>query len=324
MNNRASAQGVRTETTQTLPILQARFSPMTLTPIESSIITTDQDAFVASINIYDEQDIDVPSRDTITTYVVQSGDTLSEIADRFNVSTNTIRWANSIPPKATVRVGQSLVILPITGVKHIVVKGDTIAAIAKKYKADIDEVASYNNIEKNERLTTGTTIIVPDGDITFSSPKITKNTSPEKTKGGKSTDSLYKKTMAKISGNTKDSSAAQGYFIKPMRGIKTQGFHGPYNAVDIGAPVGTTIVAAADGVVLVAKASGYNGGYGGLTIIQHDNGSQSLYAHQSSISVEAGQRVSQGQKIGESGNTGRSTGPHLHLEFRGIKTPILY
>jgi hypothetical protein len=73
INNRASAQGIRTETIQTLPILQARFSPMTLTPIESSTITTDQDAFVVSINIYDEQDIDVPSRDTITTYIVQSG-----------------------------------------------------------------------------------------------------------------------------------------------------------------------------------------------------------------------------------------------------------
>jgi murein DD-endopeptidase MepM/ murein hydrolase activator NlpD len=88
--------------------------------------------------------------------------------------------------------------------------------------------------------------------------------------------------------------------------------------------VGTTIVASAGGTVVLAKLSGWNGGYGGLTIIQHDNGSQTLYAHQSKITVASGQKVSQGQKIGEVGNTGRSSGPHLHLEFRGIKNPDLY
>ena len=130
--------------------------------------------------------------------------------------------------------------------------------------------------------------------------------------------------MANKVGQNKTKSAPSGYFIKPTKGIKTQGFHGPYNALDIGAPVGTTIVASAGGTVVLAKLSGWNGGYGGLTIIQHDNGSQTLYAHQSKITVASGQKVSQGQKIGEVGNTGRSSGPHLHLEFRGIKNPDLY
>jgi murein DD-endopeptidase MepM/ murein hydrolase activator NlpD len=255
----------------------------------------------------------VPESDTISTYVVTDGDSIGSIASKFGVSTNTIRWANNLGAKGVIKEGQSLVILPVTGVKHKVTKGDTIASLAKKYKADASEIADFNGMETTDGLKAGETIVIPDGDGTILAEK----------QADKKKDSLKKESKQK--GRIIVDTSGSGYFIRPMRGIKTQGFHGPYNAVDIGAPVGTPIAAAADGVVITTKSpSGWNGGYGGLTIIKHDNGSQSLYAHQSRIDVTSGQTVKQGEQIGLSGNTGRSSGPHLHLEFRGIKTPVLY
>lgn len=303
-----SASVSRSETLQTLPILQAKLSPMLLTSVGGPEPVTDDDVLSPSFSFYDLENVFVPERETVTTYTVQRGDTISAIAEEFGVSTNTIRWANNIPAKGTISVGQKLTILPITGVRHKVQRGDTISGIAKKYKADANEIADYNSLENGQGLIIGTTIIVPDGEITYSQAQIA--TVAQKTGTGKQVITKQ--------------SAPSGYFIRPVKGIKTQGFHGPFNAVDIGAPVGTPIVASAAGVVVVAKPSGWNGGYGGLTIIQHDNGSQSLYAHQSKIFVSVGDQVSQGEHIGNVGNTGRSTGPHLHLEYRGIKTPILY
>lgn len=256
----------------------------------------------------------VPETSDISTYTVTDGDTISSIASKFGVSTNTIRWANNLGPKGTLKTGQSLVILPVTGVKHKVAKGDTIASLAKKYRADARDIAEFNGMETTDGIKVGEIIIIPDGDGSILAEK----------QAEKKTDSKAKnpKTKGRI---TVDTTGGNSGFIRPMRGIKTQGFHGPYNAVDIGAPVGTPIVAAADGVVVTTKSpSGWNGGYGGLTIIKHSNGSQSLYAHQSRIDVSPGDTVQQGEQIGLSGNTGRSTGPHLHLEFRGIKTPVLY
>jgi len=118
------------------------------------------------------------------------------------------------------------------------------------------------------------------------------------------------------------------YFIRPVDGVVTQRGHGPFLAWDIANKVGTPVYAMADGIVVISKSSGWNGGYGQYIVIKHENKTQTLYAHLSENSVVAGQRVTQGQKIGELGNTGRSTGPHLHFEVRGdpnpVPTPILY
>ncbi len=322
----AHAGNARVESIQTLPILQARLSPMMLTSVGGPDPITDEDSLTNQNGLYDLDNIDVPSNDQISTYVVQSGDSISEIADRYDVSINTIRWANNIPKNQGVKVGQKLVILPITGLRHKVAKGDTIASIAKKYKADVKDIESYNNLDSNEDLIAGTMIIIPDGELAITQTQIATIKAKS---GGKSTDAQYKSALVKISkNNTTD--VNDGYYARPVQTNggnirKTQGYHGPYNGVDIGAPIGTPIYAMADGVVILARVSGYNGGYGGITIIQHDNGTQTVYAHQSAINVEAGQQVNKGQMIGKVGNTGRSSGPHLHFEIRGVsKTPVLY
>ncbi|MEK7135159.1 MAG: M23 family metallopeptidase, partial [Patescibacteria group bacterium] len=108
----------------------------------------------------------------------------------------------------------------------------------------------------------------------------------------------------------------------PIRGgLKSQGIHG-HNGVDLAAPVGTPIVASADGKVILSRTGGYNGGYGTYVVISHANGTQSLYAHMSANNVAVGEVVSQGQVIGAIGMTGKTTGPHIHFEIRGARNPF--
>ena len=112
-------------------------------------------------------------------------------------------------------------------------------------------------------------------------------------------------------------------FVPPLPGSHvSQRLHGA-NAVDFAHPVGGTVLAAASGTVIVAKGRGsYSGGYGNYIVINHSNGVQTLYAHLSAVEVTAGQVVTQGQEIAKSGNTGKTTGPHLHFEVRGAKNPF--
>jgi LysM repeat protein len=241
-----------------------------------------------------------PSSDQISIYVVREGDTISQIAHMFNVTANTIRWNNDLSGSG-IRPGQTLVILPISGVKHMVNKGDTLASIAKKYKADIDEIAAYNGLPKNSPLALGSTIIVPDGEIS-SSPS-----SGSSSIGGKIVSGLKEFV---------------GYYLRPITGgKKTQGIHG-HNGVDLAAQAGTPIMAAADGQVIISKMGGWNGGYGNYVVIKHNNGTQTLYAHNLSNTVVVGETVKQGQVIGHMGATGKATGVHLHFEIRGAKNPF--
>ncbi len=311
---KVQADSPKGETLQNLPILQSRLSPMLLAEVQNTDPITDEDSLTAPFFLYDEENIVLPERETITTYVVKSGDTISDIADQFGVSINTIRWANDIPVKSTVRVGEKLAILPITGLRHKVTKGDTLASIAKRYKSDPEDIASFNGLESGEKLTVGGYIIVPDGEMNIPTEKI-------KSKPTKSSSS------APVSSPV-TTTPSSGYYSKPVAGgILTQGYHDRYHALDISLPrgqaMGAPILAAAPGTVIVAKSSGFNGGYGEMIIVQHDNGTQTLYAHLSSVKVSVGQQVDRGQVIGGMGSTGRSTGPHLHFEVRGAKTPMM-
>lgn len=233
----------------------------------------------------------------ISVYIVRTGDNISEIADMFGVSVNTIMWANDLKSK-TLKVGQELVILPISGVKHTVKSGDTLQTIAKKYKADLEDVLSYNNIPAGAKLVVGDTIIIPDGVI----------------------NAVQTTTAVKVS--VQQTTVASGYYLRPISGgRKSQGGHGN-NGVDLAAPVGTPIVAAADGKVILSRTSGYNGGYGTYVVISHSNGTQSLYAHMSANNVNVGDVVKQGDVIGAIGMTGKTTGPHIHFEIRGARNPF--
>ena len=112
--------------------------------------------------------------DRISVHVVRPGDTLSEIADMFGVSVNTIIWANNLKSAGDVHVGNTLAILPISGVEHTVVKGDTLKSIAKKYNGDTNEIAQYNGLDPATLLSVGSTLIIPGGDITPPASKAKK------------------------------------------------------------------------------------------------------------------------------------------------------
>ncbi len=243
----------------------------------------------------------------ISVYTVREGDSLSKIAELFNVSVNTIIWANDLNKNSSISEGQVLIILPISGIKYTVKKGDTIKGIALKYKANLDELLQYNDITLSTNLRVGDAIIIPDAESTVvETPKLAKNT---------------KTTTNKV--HDADGPFYPGYYIRPIEGgRKSQGLHG-YNAVDLAAPAGTIIRASASGTVIASMKNGaWNGGYGNYVIISHKNGTQTLYAHTQKNFVSVGDYVEQGQMIAKVGNTGKSTGNHVHFEIRGAKNPF--
>jgi murein DD-endopeptidase MepM/ murein hydrolase activator NlpD len=284
-------------TSASMPLLQGSHNPNPQLAVAYSSSIVDGVALRSDSNPIAEE-ARKASSDQISVYVVREGDTLSTIAEMFQVSANTIRWANNMTGKSTIHPGQSLVILPVTGIKYTVKKGDTVKSIATKYKGDIDEILSYNGLEAGVTLAVGTEIIIPDGEIA----------APAGSAGGKA--------LARYSGPS-----YAGYYLKPVAGVKTQGLHG-HNGVDLGAPTGTPVWASAAGQVIIALSSGWNGGYGEYVVVKHSNGTQTLYAHLSRVSVSVGQTVGQGDVIGAVGSTGRSTGAHLHFEVRGAANPF--
>jgi LysM repeat protein len=286
-------------------------------PLLTSTTNFDSSAAVGGADIMDDGEALVSENgpsgtqadmtDTVNTgqiskYTVRKGDSLGSIAKMYGVTTNTIIWANDITSNS-VKEGQSLIILPVSGTLHTVVKGDTLKSIANKYKADIGEISQFNGLTSDSILAAGDIVIIPDGEGTT------------KVSGRARTAVVKGKGTSRYLGD--GGPEYPGYYVRPIAGgVKTQGLHG-YNAIDIGIPVGTILHAAAAGQVIIARTSGWNGGYGKYVVISHYNGTQTVYGHMSQVNVNEGDTVYQGQVIGLTGNTGNSTGPHLHFEVRG-------
>lgn len=287
------------------PLLNASRNPDPQRAIGGGDISFDEGALVSAGPV-GEDEIHASKAGTgeISVYVVREGDALSQIAEMYGVTTNTILWANDLESAKDIHAGDSLVILPIVGVKHTVAKGETLGSIVKKYGADLDEVLKYNSLSSVDDLAVGNELIIPGGEIHVA--KAVAAVKPTKTTGAK---------------------ASGAGLINPAPGsIKTQGIHG-YNGVDLASKGAAhiPIVAAAAGKVIVSKSSGWNGGYGQYIVIKHSNGTQTLYGHLSKNLVALGDYVDQGQQIGVMGNTGQvsgATGVHLHFEVRGGVNPF--
>ncbi len=284
-------------------LLAAQKNPDPLGGRGGAELLVDENALVSTGPI-GEDEIALASTNSgeIRVYTVRAGDSLSMIAEMFNVTTNTIMWANDLTRATAIQPGDTLVILPIAGVRHIVKSGDTIESIAKKYEGNVEEILSYNQLASAEGLAAGDTLIIPGGAM-HSAPARGNiaGASPVKSSGG--------------------NSVGAGLSHPAPGSVKSQGIHG-YNAVDLAGSNGSAIRAAAAGEVIVAKSSGWNGGYGNYVVIKHANGVQTLYAHLSSLNIGVGSYVEQGETIGGMGNTGRSTGTHLHFEVRGGRNPF--
>lgn len=246
-----------------------------------------------------------PNSDQISIYIVRQGDSLSQIAEMFGVSINTILWANDLARGEAIKPGQTLVILPVTGLQYAIKESDTIESIAKKYSGDADEIIEFNGLKPKEKLIAGTVIVIPSGELN----------QPASTAKPAGSGTAIKPKSSSVP-------SYSGYYIRPIdAGRRSQGLHG-YNAVDLANSCGTPIMASASGDVIIARNSGWNAGYGNYVVVSHPNGTQTLYAHLSSVIVSAGWHVVQGQVIGYVGTTGRSTGCHVHFEIRGAKNPF--
>lgn len=238
--------------------------------------------------IIEGEGADAKSEGGVLEYLVESDDTIDSIARKFNISINTIMWANDLTSK-TVKVGQSLTILPVDGVVHLVKDGDTISNIAKKYKGKTDEIIALNSLSGENDIYIGDMIIVPGGIIAPAVKKPIDTGIP----------------------------LASSYFISPTSGKITQGLHGALrNAIDVANACGTPIVASAGGKV---QRVGWDSIGGNRITILHPNGVVTYYGHFSAMTVVSGQTVSAGEIIGYMGKTGYATGCHVHFEVRGAK-----
>lgn len=237
----------------------------------------------------------------ILDYEVLDGETLSQIADKFNLNVDTILWANGLDnDKVPIKAGQTLKIPPVDGVVHKVKKGETVYSIAKKYETSPQGLVDYpfNTFTNDETfaLAVGQVLMVPDG--------IMPNVQPVSPR-------VY---LANVLTPDAGSVSATGGFVWPASGRITQGYRWYHKAIDIANKSGGSILAADSGVVVAASWD--NSGYGNRVVVDHGNGYKTLYAHMSRFSVVVGQHVNQGDRLGDMGSTGRSTGTHLHFEIR--------
>ncbi|MBI2190130.1 MAG: M23 family metallopeptidase [Candidatus Levybacteria bacterium] len=253
-------------------------------------ITLDQDVF--------QTEISQKPRDKIITYTVERGDTLSTIAEKFGISVETIKWANDLTSD-DLSIGDTLKILPVTGIAHKVSSGDNVYTIAKKYDANAQAIADFpfNEFANPETfsLVVGQILIVPDGIKPSEQPFI-------------------RRQVYIASGPVSVSAAG---FTWPLQGVISQFAAWYHMAVDITSPLGTPVVAAQNGTVTKALAGVWDGGYGTNLEIDGGNGYKSLYSHLSGLNVSIGDEVVAGKTvIGWVGLTGRTTGPHVHFEIR--------
>ncbi len=301
---------IPTSSASTMPILEA---PSNIDPLSKStqnVSIVSQDSLLASSGPYGTiaNIQNIPST-KISVYTVRKGDTLSSIAEMFDVTANTIRWANNLKKGGALKVGDQLVILPISGIQYTVKKGDTLASIAKKFGGDDEEIMQFNDLDANDGLTTGEIILVPNGEL--------GDGHSERPKSSK--EPPVQKQARKYASNLP---SYNGYYAAPVNGgYKSQGLHGN-NGVDLAIYCGAPLYASASGEVIIARSPGWNGGYGNYIVINHPNGTQTLYSHNSENIVSQGDHVSQGEQIGYVGRTGLATGCHVHFEVRGAKNPF--
>ena len=239
------------------------------------------------------------TRKEILEYTIQPGDNLSKIAENFQISLETLLWANDLTKNSKISPGQKLIILPVSGVLHFVQKGETLSEIAKKYKGDAEKIIEFNELDNEKDIFAGDILIIPDGVMppkTYIAPQIP---------------------------------LASSYFICPISQPCriTQGLHW-YNAVDFShGKCGEPIYAAAQGEVLKVRF-GWNKGAGNYITILHPNGLITMYGHIVTSFVNPGDQVSQGQMIalmgGQPGTPGAgiSTGCHLHFGVQGARNPF--
>ena len=238
------------------------------------------------------------------TYTVERGDTPGLIAEQFGIAVETLLGGNARLSQETtlLQPGDELVILPLDAVLHEVQPGDTLESLSEEYDIPVADIIAYanNNLEFPYRLYPETSIMVPGAkrEVVIWQPPTTASS------GGSG-----------LGGGIQPLIVGTGSFQFPVNNRNfTQFYWYGHPAIDIALGEGSPVFAADTGTVTYA---GWNTwGYGNLIVVNHGNGYDTIYAHLSGINVAPGQIVYKGNVIGYSGNTGNSSGPHIHFEIR--------
>lgn len=220
-------------------------------------------------------------------YTVKKGDIVSKIADEHGITQDAIISLNKLRNTRTLQIGQILKIPSINGILYTAKKGDTPEKIADKYRVSLEKIAIANNITDNV-VAAGSVLFLPDAKLDWV-------------------------TIQEINGDLFNRPLHGGYYISSRYGWRNNPFVGSrtfHNGMDMATARGTPIYAALDGVV---ASTGFSVTYGNYVIISHHSGYQTMYGHMTTILTSQGKRVTTATKIGTVGNTGQSTGPHLHF-----------
>jgi murein DD-endopeptidase MepM/ murein hydrolase activator NlpD len=222
-----------------------------------------------------------------STYRVKQGDSVSKIAAAHSISMDAIIASNGISNARRLRVGETLRLPNMDGIPYVVKKGDSLSKISTAMGVPLAAILDANDIQ-TDTITQGTMLFVPGARMRSEDLKM----------------ALGELFIYPIRGRL---TSTYGWRSDPISGVRR--FHA---AIDLAAPIGVPVKAAMDGRV---SAAGVNSTYGKFIIITHSGGYQTLYAHMNAFAVKQGAYVEQGAKIGEVGNTGYSTGPHLHFSI---------
>jgi len=233
----------------------------------------------------------------IVTHTVHKGETLWDIARRYDIDVDTIVAANDLVDINRLQVGQELKILTVRGALHTVQRGESLWDIARKYEASMEEIVSVNQLANPSRLQVGQELVIPGAQAQAVALRREQLVSPS--------GQLLRNFDWPVQGR-----------VSSRYGTRWGRMH---YGLDIAVPTGTPVRASAAGTVTYA---GSMGSYGLLVIIDHGNRVETRYAHNSRIVVKVGQRVKRGDIIAYSGNTGNSTGPHVHFEIRYRGTAV--
>ena len=275
--------------------------------LPGDVLIADGDGYLLKIN----PQTGSASRIGMTDYAihsVESGETLSDIAYRYDLEIETLMWENNLGSVDNIRSGLKLVIPPVNGISYTVATGDNLEKLSSKYKIEVDTIVAQNDLN-TDVLAIGQSLFLP-GAKPLSRPIV-------------ATSSGSRASSANLSGSN-DVPVGSKPFLYPTEGSITQGYRAGHYAIDIADVSKPAVWAAGAGTIIKASSGTWGAGYGNHVIVDHGNGLKTLYAHLDHLTVVEGQWVNQGEVIGQMGNTGRvygATGIHLHWEVikNGVK-----
>ncbi len=256
-----------------------------------------------------------------TNYRVRSGDNLTTIARRAGISISALKAANPKLRNADhVEAGQVLRIpnRQLPGQTHRVKSGENLTVIAHRYSFTLSQLLRANpQIDAGRPLRAGVTVRIPGRNVAARLPSTASRTPAARSASRPAQGATVRSASIRVSAVPSASGwlwpvAGYRYISSGFGERNIDGDHEMHYGVDIVAPEGTNVRAARSGRVLESRAD-FERGWGWTVVIEHPDGWITRYAHLSANLARAGDRVVRGQLIGRVGNTGRSTGPHLHF-----------